>query len=169
MCVNSLLGALLLVGATTLAGLAVGKPSQDPVQPAPPAPQHGLADLRRLAWLSGTWAFERDGVTTEEHWRPVQGTTLLGSSHTYDPERTRFFEHLRIALRKGTIAYVASPGGATPTTFVLKELGEGVAVFENPAHDHPQRIRYERTEQGITATIAQLDGTRAQSFVFERR
>ena len=46
---------------------------------------------------------------------------------------------------------------------------EKQAVFENPKHDHPKRIRYERTEKGMTATISLLDGTKAQSFVFTKK
>ena len=46
---------------------------------------------------------------------------------------------------------------------------EEEAVFENPEHDHPQRIHYVRTDEGITATISQMDGSRATEFAFERR
>jgi hypothetical protein len=68
----------------------------------------------------------------------------------------------------GQIAHVASPGGAPPTAFLLTKLEDGLVEFENAQHDHPQRIRYERTEAGITATISQLDGSRAQAFAFSR-
>ncbi|MBI5364464.1 MAG: hypothetical protein HZA53_14900 [Planctomycetes bacterium] len=128
------------------------------------------AELKQLAWMSGTWAFEENGVVTEEHWRPLQGTTLLGTSHTYDEKKTRFFEFLRVSAAKDTIAYIAQPGGApTPTVFPMVSLTEQEVVFENPEHDHPQRIRYSKTERGMTATVSMLDGTRSQSFVFERR
>ncbi|MBK7875939.1 MAG: hypothetical protein IPJ77_09330 [Planctomycetes bacterium] len=128
------------------------------------------AELKRLEWLSGTWAFEENGVVTEEHWRPLQGTTLLGTSHTYDKEKTRFFEFLRISARAGSIAYVAMPGGSPkPTLFPMVSCDEKQVVFENPEHDHPQRIRYEKTEKGVTATISMLDGTRSKAFVFERK
>lgn len=127
------------------------------------------AELKKLAWMSGTWAFEEDGVVTEEHWRPLQGTTLLGTSHTYDAEKTRFFEFLRVSASRGTIAYIAMPGGAAPTVFPMTSLTEAEVVFENPKHDHPQRIRYAKTGKGMTATVSMLDGTRAESFVFERK
>lgn len=42
-------------------------------------------------------------------------------------------------------------------------------VFENDKHDHPQRIRYEKTAAGMTATISQLDGSKAARFVFRRK
>jgi len=130
--------------------------------------------LRDLAWISGTWSLTHEGVTTEEHWRPLQGTTILGTSHTFDVKKSLFFEFVRIAERAGTVAYIAMPGGASPTTFQLARHGAGpegalvgsFAEFENPKHDAPQRIRYERTATGITATISQMDGSQAQSWVF---
>lgn len=151
---------------------------QDPPQPPPtpspppapaPAPARTPQDLRQLQWLCGTWTLRDGDRTTEEHWRPLQGSTLLGSSHTFGDDRTHFFEFLRIALTRGQIAYLAMPAGRPATTFLLTKLEDGVVEFENGRHDHPQRIRYERTAAGVTATISQLDGSRAQQFVFVRK
>ena len=142
------------------------EPQKQP--PASAEPTSGAAELAKLAWISGTWVLQKGGKTTEEHWRPLQGTTLLGSSHTFDDTKTHFFEHLRITLMRGQIAYIAMPGGAAPTVFRLSKLEDGVVEFENAKHDHPQRIRYEKTDGGITATISQLDGSRASAFVFRK-
>jgi hypothetical protein len=158
---EDVIGKSMMCGVLVLLASAL----QDPK----PGAAAAAADLSKLSWLSGTWFLEQDGVVTEEHWRPLQGTTLLGTSHTYDKARTRFFEFLRIASSRGKIAYIAMPGGASPTVFPLAKLEDGVVEFENGEHDHPQRIRYERTEKGVTATISQLDGSRAQSFVFAKR
>jgi len=158
---------------------------QDPVPaPTPPAPpakagnetgaktpapaKYGVADLAKLDWLVGTWRLQDGETVTEEHWRPLQGNTMLGSSHTFRGERTLAFEFLRLTAARGQIGYVAMPGGKAPTTFLLQTLGDGVVEFENAEHDYPQRIRYERTDKGVTATISLLDGKKAQAFVFER-
>lgn len=165
----------LLAGLFWLAP-AAQDPPQDPQKPAPVAPPEPLVPgkmdaslLKRMEWICGTWVLKDGKKATEEHWRPLQGTTILGSSHTYDDAKTHFFEHLRIALSRGTIAYHAMPGGTGATAFVLKQLEDGLMVFENERHDHPQRIRYERTDKGFTATISQLDGSRAMQFVFEKK
>lgn len=154
---------------------------QDPAPAPAPAPaakpqdaepkaaaKFTVADLAKLGWLVGTWRLQDGETVTEEHWRPLQGNTMLGSSHTFGGERTLAFEFLRITAARGQIGYVAMPGGKTPTTFLLQTLGDGVVEFANREHDYPQRIRYERTEKGVTATISLLDGGKAQAFVFER-
>jgi hypothetical protein len=161
---------LLPLAPLTLLAVLPLPSRQDPGKPAASAPARSESeDLKKLAWISGTWTLTTDGKTTEEHWRPLQGTTILGSSHTYDAQETRFFEHLRITAMRGRIAYIALPGGANGTVFLLSKLEDGLVEFENPKHDHPQRIRYEKTEQGITATISQLDGSRARKFVFQKK
>ena len=126
-------------------------------------------ELKLLEWISGTWELEDDGRITEEHWRPLQGTTILGSSHTYDATKTYFFEQLRISVVKGQIVYVALPGGSGATTFVKTRLDENLVEFENGQHDYPQRIRYERTANGVTATISLLDGSRTTKYEYRKK
>lgn len=153
---------------TTLAALGlclVSTAFQVPA-PKPAAP----IELAKLAWLCGTWGYAHAEVATEEHWRPLAGNTLLGTSHTFDKTRTRFFEFLRITEMNGKIAYIALPASADkPTVFLMTTGSDKEVVFENAKHDHPQRIRYEKTEKGITATISQLDGSRADTFEYARR
>ena len=97
-------------------------PQEPQRQPAAAEKKADRADLEQLVWISGTWVVQNGGRTTEEHWRPLQGTTLLGSSHTYDDAKTHFIEHLRITLMRDKIAYVAMPGGAKAT--VTERFGQ---------------------------------------------
>ena len=69
----------------------------------------------------------------------------------------------------GRIVNVASAIVAKGTAFLLKKLEDGLLEFENAEHDHPQRIRYEKTAEGLTATIEQLDGSKQQRFVFTKK
>jgi hypothetical protein len=166
-----------LVGSVVAALVAfVAQGSEDGGADSAPTREGGV--LREFAWLSGTWGYtSEEGVTTEEHWRPLQGTTMLGTSHTFDAKSTRFFEFLRVAQRGDGVAYVAQPGGGAATPFALARHGTGAdgavvgsfVEFENAEHDAPQRIRYERTATGLRATISQLDGTGVASWDFTAR
>jgi len=133
--------------------------------PAKAAP----SDLAQLSWLAGTWQLRNGEKLTEEHGFPLKRSTMMGVSHTYDEKTTHFFEFLRIASQKGTQACLAQPGGRPLVPFLAVQLDGEQVVFENPKHDNPQRIRYERTEKGVTATVSLLDGTKAEVFVFERK
>lgn len=127
-------------------GLLLAVPAAAQLPEAPPS-------IEDLAWMAGAWSAEGDGVTSEEHWTAPAGGLMLGMHRDVRPDGT-FFEHLRIEAGDDGIAYVASPQGGPSTTFPLTEAGPGRAVFENPAHDFPQRIVYTREGDTLCAGIA---------------
>jgi hypothetical protein len=65
---------------------------------------------------------------------------------------------LRIAEDEdGRIAYIASPSGQATTTFSLLRVSDTEVVFENPAHDFPQRVIYRKLpEDGL---LGRIEGT----------
>lgn len=93
---------------------------------------------------------------------------MLATSRTVSRERMSAFEFLRIVERDGGLVYIAQPNGAPPTEFVLSELVGKKAVFENPRHDYPNKIVYELTDAGLTATIGQTKGGTPRRFEFKR-
>jgi hypothetical protein len=100
------------------------------------------ADLQGLAFLAGHWSGEQRGVRMEELWTAPDGGTLLGLHRDVARGRTVGWEFLRIEEKDGVVTYWASPGGAAPTPFRLVESEPRRVVFENRAHDFPQRILY---------------------------
>lgn len=129
-----------------------------------PAPE-----VEDLGWLSGAWV-ARDGDTwTEEWWTPPRGGIMIGAGFSGRGDKAGAFEHMRImADESGTVAFYGMPGGAPAVRFPLVRGGKGEAVFENPAHDHPQRISYRLDGQALVATVSLMDGSRAQSWTFKR-
>ena len=68
------------------------------------------------------------------------------------------FEFLRVVVKDGKAVYVAQPGGAPPTEFVASSATAERIVFENPAHDFPKRVIYQRS--GPDRLTASIDGGR---------
>jgi len=125
----------------------------------PAAPAQDAPSLEPLAWLTGCWARELPGGgLVEEQWTAPRGGTLLGVNRTVRGEKTVAFEYLRIEARDGRLRYIAIPSGQRETAFALVELTDDMALFENPDHDFPQRIRYRRMPDG--SLLAQIEGTR---------
>ena len=122
-----------------------------------------------LAWMSGRWESVAGERWVEEQWSEPRGGTMFGISRTGQGEALREFEFLRLQRGEdGGLAYLASPGGRAPVTFRLTETSPNGATFENPAHDFPQRIRYEREGDTMRATISASDGSNAMSWTFRR-
>ncbi len=106
---------------------------------AQPAPR----GISALSWLAGSWSGTADGVTSEEHWTSAEGDGLVGMHKDIQGGKMSAFEFLRIEVdAQGRVCYISMPGGAPPTSFCAIEIAERRVVFENRAHDFPQRILY---------------------------
>ena len=113
--------------------------------------------IGRLAWMEGHWVGVSDGVRMEEHWTGVEGEGLVGMHKDIKAGRMASFEFFRIEPRSDGVYYMTSPGGAPATPFKLIEQSERRVVFENAAHDFPQRILY--WSEGPDELRARIEGT----------
>jgi len=128
------------------------------------------AAVSDLGWMAGHWVSEADGRWTEESWTAPRSGLMLGVNRSGRGEAARSFEFIRLqAGADGVPVYWASPGGRPPVAFRLASHGPSEAVFENPAHDFPQRIRYVVEGATMTATISAIDGSNAMSWSFARQ
>ncbi|TAJ68461.1 MAG: hypothetical protein EPO51_26590 [Phenylobacterium sp.] len=110
-------------------------------------------DVTRLSWMAGSWVEEKDGVTTRETWLPPLGGVMAGAGQTNAGTRPPRVEHMKIAAESGGATYTAVIPGQAPTPFVLLPGKDGEAVFENRAHDFPQRVIYRRCGEDLCARI----------------
>jgi hypothetical protein len=140
-----------------------------PARRAAPALE-GAEALESVRWIAGRFLCELENETIEEAWTPPGGASMLGVNRTIRGGRTVAFELVRIEAREDGIVYVAHPALRNPgTEFRLRDVGaaaNGRAIFENPEHDFPKVIVYERTEAGMDVRI-EGDGA-ATGWVFRR-
>ena len=109
-----------------------------------------------LAWMAGTWVREGPGERVAETWLGPGNGTLVGANLTTWASGKESYEFLRIADTPAGPSYFASPGGRSPVEFKLKESSAQRVVFENAAHDFPQRIVYRRDGEAL---VARIEGT----------
>ena len=119
--------------------------------------------INELNWIAGNWSGDANGTITEEQWLEPRAGMMIGMNRMVFPNGKGTFEFLRIAETENGIAYFASPNGKPATSFALKELSKSKVVFENKAHDFPQRIIYERLEDTMMAMIEGEVNGKAQS------
>lgn len=127
--------------------------------------------IHDLAWMAGSWRQDKPGTAMEEFWTHADGGTLLGVSRTIVRNKTVFFEYLRIEARADGLYYVAQPMGRPATDFKLVRCNSNGVLFENPRHDHPKRIFYQRpSAHRLTAHIEGDENGKAvsQDFDFTR-
>ena len=116
--------------------------------------QGAKAAIVDLSWMAGSWSGESRGIQMEEHWTAPKGNSMVGIHRDIGKGRTLLFEFLRIEQQGDRIVYWSMPNGRSPATpFPLKELSGTRVVFENPAHDFPQRIIYWKDGNDLRARI----------------
>jgi hypothetical protein len=130
------------------------------VQTAPPAPD--------LSWMAGYWLDCSGGREASETWSDPRAGLSVGHAVTVSDEGARF-EVSHIGPTPEGFAYVAQPGGAPPTAFVLGESGPTRAVFANPENDFPTRVIYEGDGNVLSARIeGEVEGqARSMTWTFQ--
>lgn len=116
------------------------------------------ADITVLDWMTGCWAQDGGDAGSIEQWSSPAGGTMLGFSRTISAGKTVAFEYLRIVDEGDDVmVLIASPSGQETARFEMKEIGEHEVIFENTAHDFPQRIIYRLDNDGNL--LGRIEGT----------
>jgi hypothetical protein len=113
-------------------------------------------DPSALSWLAGCWRQESPSRVVEEMWMAPAGDGMLGAGRTVARGRIVDHEFLQIRAQNGRLVYIAKPAGQPEATFTASTVGEKEVVFENPAHDFPQRVIYRLRDDG--SLLARIEG-----------
>ena len=119
-------------------------------------------------WMAGCWEQKDGDAWTEECWTGVRAGQMMGSSRSGKGGSLVWYEHIRITDEGGVITFCALPKGQTGACFKATKITESEIVFENAAHDYPQRIRYRRDGKTLAAEISLKDGTRTSTWRYAR-
>jgi hypothetical protein len=111
-------------------------------------PTSANINIASLSWLAGNWIENGKTRTVRERWAGPYGGVLLGFGVTTQGDAAKSFEFFRIAKTPTGLSYFASPNAAAPTEFKAIEVCADKVVFENRAHDFPQRVIYAKGANG---------------------
>ena len=143
---------------------------------AAPATARAQRPIEALAWMAGCWEMRAPARRVEEHWMAPRGGIMLGVSRTTRRDSLVEYETMRIFESGDTLVFAAQPSGQSPAEFrsggvEAPDTDSTMVVFENPAHDFPQRVIYRRA--GADSLVARVEGMteggmRALGFPYER-
>lgn len=142
--------ALVVAGLTVMMTSASAAARQASPTPGPAA---SPARLAHAAFFEGCWRLTAGERVVEEQWMTARGGTMLGVSRTVRGEKTLNYEFVVLREAEGRLQYEAHPSGQAPGTFLSVTSEPARIVFENTAHDFPQRIGYEKRGDGLFAWI----------------
>ncbi len=124
--------------------------------------------LEKLRFLAGCWEQTEGNRVVQENWTAPRGGLMLGTGRTVKADQALFFEFLRIVRDDQGIAYIAQPKGGPAVRFPLVRLEKHQVVFENPAHDFPQRITYRRHGRRMFVAVESMTGDLRELFHYRR-
>jgi CubicO group peptidase (beta-lactamase class C family) len=111
------------------------------------------------AWLVGCWERTRANGALVERWTaPVDGV-MSGVGMSVRDTARHINERLRLFYRGDTLIFEATPANQPMTEFKSATIAADELVFENPAHDFPQKISYRRVR--ADSLYARIEGDKA--------
>lgn len=126
----------------------------------------GIADLK---WLAGCWESNNaeKKLLISEQWMKPAGGMMIGAGRTVRDGKTVDFEFVRIVEEPDGIFYIAKPkSNPGETRFKLIKSSAAEAIFENPAHDFPQRVMYRRDGDRLAARIEGIQNGKTRGLDF---
>lgn len=115
------------------------------------------ADLKKLSWLEGKWerTNTKPGKKGFEIWTNVSATEWKGKGVSLTGTDTTFIERLKLIVKEGTPFYVADvPENQKQILFRFTEFTDTGFVCENPEHDFPKKISYQKEGDKLKAVIS---------------
>jgi hypothetical protein len=129
-----------------------------PAEDAPAA----KAGIAALAWLEGQWRSEDGGDVWEACYSGTEGGEIVSATKKIENGKVTLFDFERFREEDGKVLLTPFPHGKASVDFTLIGFDPKVkrAIFSNPEHDFPQRIRYEIGPDGRLKILlaAERDG-----------
>ena len=131
-------------------------------------------DLEELDWIIGKWKRESRRGVVHEAWQRLSDRTVEGDSWIVSGSDGKKYplESLLLVEMAGEVFYIPKVAeNEYPVPFRLTSVESGRVVFENPTHDFPQKIIYQRTDHNkLKVTIeGPGDGEESRQVEFDFR
>lgn len=110
-----------------------------------------------LAWLEGIWRGRVGERDFEARYTSPEGGLILSVSKYTANGKAVGFEFERFEKKDGSWVLTPYPDGKLSVSFRLTDHDPEArrAVFENPAHDYPTRISYQRVaDDSLTILVS---------------
>jgi len=128
-------------------------------------------NLENASWLIGKWGNTTPEGALSEFWEKKNDSTYHGESYfVVGGKDTVFSESIELIEANGKLAYIVtmpSQNNEKPVRFDLTSGDGSNMVFENPAHDFPNKITYKKvSKDSLVAEIHGMQNGKAASETF---
>lgn len=117
--------------------------------------------VEEAAWLLGTWESKTPRGSIYETWNRTSTDAFAGKSYMVKNKDTMVFETIVLKEEQNGLVYepaVKNQNKGQAVFFRSTEVSGSKLVFENPQHDFPQVISYQRI--GKDSLVAEISGNK---------
>lgn len=113
--------------------------------------------LSELQWLSGNWTAikNKPGKIRTEIWETANAGRMQGFGIVMQGKDTSFLEKMQIEEKDGNLFFAAEvPENKKPVLFKITKTSADRFECENPSHDFPKKIIYQKNSDTLNVTIS---------------
>ena len=116
-------------------------------------------ELKKAEWFLGEWSNKTPEGELTERWKKENDSVYKGESYFVKHGKdTVFSEKVDLIETNGKLTYIVTVPGQNseqPVAFEMISASENQVVFENPNHDYPSKIIYNKiSSDSIVAEIS---------------
>ncbi|MDP5200086.1 DUF6265 family protein [Flavobacterium sp. DG2-3] len=132
--------------------------------------------VEKASWFIGEWGNKSEEGELTERWKKVNDSVYFGESYfVVGGKDTVFGEHVNLEDKNGKLSFIVTVPGQNdelPVTFEMTSSTDNQIVFENPKHDYPSKIVYNKV--GNDSLVAEIFGmkkgkTASEKFLMKKR
>lgn len=115
--------------------------------------------LEKVNWLVGAWGNTTPEGNLTETWSQANDSTLTGKTVFMSGNDTLFTETIEIVQVNDSLLYntkVSNQNQGKAVSFKASDITDKQIVFENPKHDFPQKITYNKIS--ADSLVAEISG-----------
>lgn len=115
--------------------------------------------LQKANWFLGRWKNNSPEGNLSESWVKQNDSTFNGESYFVIENDTVFAESIQLEERNNQLLYVVTVPNQNeekPVAFTLTKESSNQLIFENPNHDFPNTIIYNKV--GKDSLVAEISG-----------
>ena len=109
--------------------------------------------IAAVGWLQGCWQTTAGDRVVEEQWTAPRAGIMLSMGRTVRGNQLVEYEWVLLREHDGMLEYEAHPSGQPSAVFTAGTATANDVVFENAAHDFPQRVGYKRDGDSLLAWV----------------
>ncbi|MDV6170381.1 DUF6265 family protein [Flavobacterium sp. DG1-102-2] len=118
-----------------------------------------FTQIKKAEWFIGNWQNTTDEPNFGETWKQANDSVLKSKAYFVKNGQISYYEFVTLVESAGKLNYIVTvpnQNEGEAVSFEMTSANENQLVFENPKHDFPNKIIYNKV--GNDSLVAEISG-----------